>query len=155
MTSSVYTYTYTYTHIHTHIHTHTHTHAYIQKIFPAARSVKKCNSLTSGTFFKRLQLKDGLVGYKILFAYFVVEAKFWFILVINLCRHFFAIFLKKVLDQNGPYIKMFQTNLRNLCLSVILEFYLSSSSSSVVAVCVLAPPYLSLCRSLEYLLTKS
>ena len=41
---------------------------------------------------------------------------------------FFKHLEKKVLDPNGPYISTFQTNLRNVCLSVILESCLSSSS---------------------------
>ena len=53
---------------------------------------------------------------------------FWFTFIVNLCRHFLW-FPKKVLDQNGPYINMFQTNLRNVCVSVILEFCLLWSSS--------------------------
>ena len=69
-----------------------------------------------------------------------------FTFIVNLCKHFLCDCRKKVLDQNGPYINMFQTNLRNDCLSVILEFCLLSSS-----VCVLAPAYTSLCRELEYL----
>ena len=44
---------------------------------------------------------------------------------------FFATSWKKVLDPNGPYIISSQTKLRNLCLSVISEFCLSSSSSVV------------------------
>ena len=56
---------------------------------------------------------------------------------------FFAIFEK---GPNGSYINTFQTDLRNIYLSVILEFCLSSSSY----VCVLAPAYTSLCRDLEY-----
>ena len=43
---------------------------------------------------------------------------------------FFAISEKKVLDPNGPYISTFQSILRNVYLSVILEFCLLSSSSS-------------------------
>ena len=53
---------------------------------------------------------------------------FCFIFIIkNLCRHFFR-FLKKI-DPNGPYIGTFQTILRNVCLSIILELCLLSSSS--------------------------
>ena len=68
---------------------------------------------------------------------------FWFIFIII---DFFCNFWKKVLDQNGPYINTFQTNLRNDCLSVIPELYLSS----VVVICVLAPAYTSVCRGLKY-----
>ena len=55
-------------------------------------------------------------------------------------------FRKKVLDQNGLYINTFQSYLRNVCLSVILEFCLSS------VVFGLAPAYISLYRGLKYLL---
>ena len=58
-------------------------------------------------------------------------------------QNFFAIFEKKVLYQIGPYINTFQTNIKNICLSVILEFCLSS-----IGVCVLAPAYTSLCREI-------
>ena len=44
--------------------------------------------------------------------------------IVNLCRNFFAISEKRV--QNGPYINTFQISLKNVCLSVILEFWLSS-----------------------------
>ena len=71
------------------------------------------------------------------------SSKFLFLLFYN-CR-------KKVLDPNGPYISTSQIEIRNVCLSVILEFCLSSSSSSVV--CTLNPAYPSLCRGLKY--TKS
>ena len=63
----------------------------------------------------------------------------------NICGQFFGGFWKHVLDQNGSFINMFQTNIRNVSLSVILEFCLS------VVVCVLAPAYTSLCRGLKYL----
>ena len=47
---------------------------------------------------------------------------FWFTLV-NLYFHNFVTFEKKVQDQNGPYyISTSQTKMRNICLSVILEF---------------------------------
>ena len=47
-----------------------------------------------------------------------IEYVFWFIFIINLCRQFFAISERKVLDQNVTYIDTFQTILRNVCLSV-------------------------------------
>ena len=65
--------------------------------------------------------------------------------MVYLYRQFFCHFRKKVLDQNGPYISTIQTILRNVCLTVILEFSLPSS------VCVFAPAYTSLCRGLQYL----
>ena len=73
----------------------------------------------------------------------------WFIFIINLCRQFFAVFERNVLDPNWPYISTFQTILIIVCLSVIVEFCLSSS---IVLACVLAPAYTSLCRGMEYLL---
>ena len=54
-----------------------------------------------------------------------------------------------VLDKNEPYISTFHTNLRKVCLSVILEFCLSV----VVGICVLAPAYTCLYRGLKYLPT--
>ena len=82
------------------------------------------------------------------------------LLLVNICRHFLAIFEKKVLSQNGPYINTFKTDLGNVEFSVILELCLSSSvvacchlsSSIVIVICVFAPDYSSLCRGLEYLL---
>ena len=56
-------------------------------------------------------------------------AVFWFIFIINLCRNFFVIYERKVLDQNEPCINTFQIILRNVCPSVILEFCLSSVNS--------------------------
>ena len=51
----------------------------------------------------------------------------------------FTISEKKVLEQNGPYINTFQNNLRiNFCLSVILEFCLSSSFVSSLQLIILA-----------------
>ena len=44
---------------------------------------------------------------------------------------FFATSGKKVLDPNWPYISMFQTKIRNVCLLVISVFCLSSSVYSV------------------------
>ena len=41
---------------------------------------------------------------------------------VNLCSLTFAISEKIVLDPNGPYVELFQTNLRNVYMSVILEF---------------------------------
>ena len=69
---------------------------------------------------------------------------FWFTFKVDLCRQFFAISVKKVLDQNGPYnIDTFpQKKLRNVCLLVILS----------VVVCIFAPAYNSLCRGQAYLL---
>ena len=84
----------------------------------------------------------------------VTKTKFYLkitkFVTINLFRQFYYDFRKKILDQNGPYISTFQTNLKNACLSVILEFCLSSSLLSSV-VCVLAPAYTSLCIGLKYL----
>ena len=71
----------------------------------------------------------------------------WFIFIINLCRIFSAIFEKKVLDHNGPYIK-FQTNLRNVCLPVNFEFCLSLVG---VGVGFLASAHTRLCKGLAYL----
>ena len=65
---------------------------------------------------------------------------------VTLCSHYFCNFRKKVLDPNGPYISTFQTILRNFCLSVISEFWLSS------VVCSASPAYTGLCRGLKYLL---
>ena len=50
---------------------------------------------------------------------------------------------KKVPDPSGPYISTFQTKIKNVCLSVILEFCLLSE------VCNIA--YISLSRGLKYL----
>ena len=58
--------------------------------------------------------------------------------IVNLCRQSFYDFRKKDLDQNGPYINTFQTNLRKICVSVILEFCLLSFSSLL-----LTPAYVS------------
>ena len=75
---------------------------------------------------------------------------FFFTFIVNLCRQFLRFPKKKVLGQNRPYINTLQTNLRNDCLSLILEFGLSSLS-----VCVLAPDSPRLRRGLEYLLKVS
>ena len=56
----------------------------------------------------------------------------------------FLRFLIKVLDQNGPYINTVQTNLWNVCNSGILPVV-------IIVVCVFAPAFTCLCRSLEYL----
>ena len=53
---------------------------------------------------------------------------------------------KKVLDSNGPYIRPNQTEIRNVCLSVVWEFYLSFVCSASTAACN------NLCRGLKYLL---
>ena len=37
--------------------------------------MEKCDSHASGTFFKKLESKDGLAGYDILFIYFVVGSE--------------------------------------------------------------------------------
>ena len=73
------------------------------------------------------------------YTHFCVEMYyFWFVDI------FFAISEKKV--QNRLYINTFQTNLRNICLSVMeIEFCLSS------VVCRLWTAF-SLCRGLVYLL---
>ena len=72
---------------------------------------------------------------------------------------------KRILDPNGPYISTFQKILRNVCLSVILEFCLSSvicRLPSVVCclwsvvydllsvICSTSAAYTSLCRDLKY-----
>ena len=46
--------------------------------------------------------------------------------VFLLVFHYFCDFQKKDLDPNEPYIKKFQTNLGNDCLSVISVFGLTS-----------------------------
>ena len=53
-----------------------------------------------------------------------------------------------VLDSNGLYINTSQTNIRNACLSVILEFFL------YVVVCSATTAFISLYRSLKYLLAR-
>ena len=65
----------------------------------------------------------------------------WLVFIVKLCRQLLCDFRRK------PYISTFQTNLGNLCLSVILEFRLSS-----VFLFHFAPAYTILCRGLEYLL---
>ena len=57
----------------------------------------------------------------------IIRGYFWFIFISKLYSLSFAISDKKDQDQKGPYINMFQTNLRNVCLSVILAFSLSLS----------------------------
>ena len=93
----------------------------------------------------KAEIKFSLLNHLAFWAFMKKRLLFWFILIINLCRHFFCGFEKKVLDQNGPYINKFQTILRNVSLSVILEFFLSSasssSSSSVVCVLVSRPNF--------------
>ena len=49
--------------------------------------------------------------------------------------------------KNWPYVNKFLTNLGNVCLSVILEFF-----QSYVVCCMWLPAYIYLCRGLEYLL---
>ena len=63
-----------------------------------------------------------------------------------LCRQYFAVSKKNCLDQNRPYINTFQTILRYVCLSVILEFCL------YVVILVFTLAYTSLCKGLKYLL---
>ena len=58
-------------------------------------------------------------------------------------QFFFAISERKVLDQNGPYINIFNSK---ECLSVGNSGILSV----VVVVYVLAPGYTSLCRGMKY-----
>ena len=62
---------------------------------------------------------------------------------------FLQLLEKKVLDPNGPYVSTFQTILGNVCLSVISEFCLSSSS---VVVYSASTAYNGLYRYLKYLL---
>ena len=47
---------------------------------------------------------------------------FWVAFQVTLCSHYFCDFQKKALDPNGPYTSTFQKNLKNVSLSVILEF---------------------------------
>ena len=76
------------------------------------------------------------------------EYHIWSILGYFSSNPMFSLFLqlpgKKVLDPNGPYIHTF---LRNVCLSVILKFCLSS-----YVICSASTAYTSLCRSLKHLL---
>ena len=72
---------------------------------------------------------------------------FWLTFQINLyVPTFFATSGKKVLDPNLPYIRTSQTKIRNVCLSIILEFCL------FLSVCSLSTAYTSLCSGLKYLL---
>ena len=73
-----------------------------------------------------------------------LQDQFWFTFIVNLCKQFFAIPERKILHQNGPYINTFQINLRNVCLSLIPEFCLSS------VLCGRLPAYPSSFRGLEY-----
>ena len=58
-----------------------------------------------------------------------------------------------VLDQNGPCINTFQTIIKNVCLSVILEFCLLSVFCYLCSVvCNKSAAYPSVCTGLEYLL---
>ena len=72
--------------------------------------------------------------------------RFWFTFIVNPCSHFLASTGKKVLDPNEPYISTSRSKIRSVCLSVILEFCLSSLS--VVCSAFIACP--SLCRGLKY-----
>ena len=58
----------------------------------------------------------------------------------------FATSRKKVIYPNGPFINTNQTKIRNVCLSVILEFCLFWS-----VVCIASAAYTSLCRGLKYI----
>ena len=51
---------------------------------------------------------------------------FGLLLQLTYGRQFFCDFRENVLDPSGPYINTFQTNLINVCSSVILEFCLLS-----------------------------
>ena len=61
-------------HTHTNTHTHTHTHTY-RKFFQLRDPWRTFYPRPLCLFVKMLQLKVGLAGYDILFAYFVVEVK--------------------------------------------------------------------------------
>ena len=84
-----------------------------------------CSSLCLTIFFR--------YGIKIILWTFCTLWQVIYAIVIFVCYfssnsifELFCDFQKKALDQNGPYIITFQTNLRNNCLSVIQEFCLSS-----------------------------
>ena len=72
-------------------------------------------------------------------------------LVFFFSKPMFTLFLqlleKRILEPNEPYIRASQTKIRNICMSVILEFCLP-----VVAVYSASTAYTSLCRGLKYLL---
>ena len=65
-----------------------------------------------------------------------------------MCSQFCCNFRKKVLGPNGSYISTSQIKLRNVCLSVILEFCLSSA----IIIIVVCSASTALCRSQKYLL---
>ena len=65
----------------------------------------------------------------------------WLPFIVNFCRRSFCDFRTKRSQTKKTYLNMFQTNLRDVCLSVTLEFYLTF---------VLAPAYTSFCKGLKY-----
>ena len=72
--------------------------------------------------------------------------KYLTIFIVNFCRHCFLQFLKKGPRPKWTIINTFQTNLKTVCLSVILEFCLPS------VVCGRLSAYPNLCRGQKNLL---
>ena len=82
--------------------------------------------------------------------YFFDKILCWVTFQVTLCfNYFFRLPEEKVLDPKGSYIRMFQTKIRNICLSVISEYFLLS------VVCNVTAAYTTLCGGLRGLLVYS
>ena len=89
----------------------------LQIVFAFWVYYKLCNIVKNCYTFQN-QTLHGRIGTETIFGYVSLVLVYFYD---NPMQRFFAILEKRVLDPNGPYINMFQTNVRNFNLSVILS----------------------------------